>query len=310
MEAITSQPASLFNTSGTIKDLIGSLRSQQQNLICADKTTTLNQACELLQKHHISSLPIFDQSKNQYIGLVDITDICLLVVFSYSHKLQEGKMNQVNFNDVKLVDLLPITEEGKFAWSFPADETVEDTMEAFSKGVHRAVVQMQEGNTTKHHIISQRDAIQFLLDQHQHEDIFNSKISELPRLFSFQPALVTIDGNTPAIEGFKKIGREHFGAVPVVDDNGRVFASLCATDLSGTDPMLLHTLLLPTNIFLKIIHENKIPRPLTASSDDTLGEVVHRILDANGHRAWVLDGQGKLRGVITLSDVCKVFMRL
>jgi len=278
--------------------------------VFADQNTTLNEACELLRKHHISSIPIFDKNKQAYVGLVDITDICLLVVYSYAQKLQEGKAHQVNFEDVKLVDLLPLADEGSLAWTFAADGNVEDTMEAFSKGVHRAIVPIVEGNVTRYHIVSQRDAIKFLLEQHMYDNVFNSKISELPRLFAFQPELVTIDGNTPAIEGFKKIGREHFGAIPVVDDNGRVFASLCASDLSGTDLTLLHTLLLPTNIFLKIVHDSNIPKPLTATSDDTLRDVVQNILAANEHRAWVLDGQGKLSGVITLSDICKVFMRL
>jgi len=292
--------------SGSIRDLIGS--SDKESLIFADQTTTLNEACALLRKHHISSIPIFDNKKQAYIGLVDITDICLLVVFSYAQKLQEGKLHQFNFEDVKLVDLLPIADEGRLAWTFAADGNVEDTMEAFSKGVHRAIVPIKDGNTTKYHIVSQRDAIKFLLEQQMYDDVFNCKISELPRLFAFQPELVTIDGATPAIEGFKKIGREHFGAVPVVDENGRLFASLCASDLSGTDLTLLHTLLLPTNIFLKITHGNHIPKPLTATSDDTLRDVVQSIIEAEEHRAWVLDGQGKLSGVITLSDICKVFV--
>jgi len=300
-------PTDNLPVSGTMRDLLGS--TSKASLVLADQTTTLDEACELLKKHHISSIPIFDNNKKAYIGLVDITDICLLVVFSYAQKLQEGKLHQVNFKDVKLVDLLPLSDEGRLAWSFAADQNVEDTMEAFSKGVHRAIVPLKEGNTTKHHIVSQRDAIQFLLEQHMYNDVFNSKLSELPRLFAFQPELVTIDGSTPAIEGFKQIGREHFGAVPVVDENGRVYASLCASDLSGTDLSSLHSILLPTNIFLKTVHNNKIPRPITATSDDTLGDVAQRILAAADHRAWILDGQGKLSGVLTLSDICKVFTR-
>jgi len=302
----TLLPTSNLSLSGSLRDLIGI--SNQEHLVFADQNTTLNEACELLKKHHISSIPIFDSKKHAYVGLVDFTDICLLVVFSYSQKLQEGKLHQINFEDVKLVDLLPLADEGSLAWTFAADGNVEDTMEAFSKGVHRAIVPIKEGSSTKYHIVSQRDAVKFLLEQHMFDDVFNSKLSELPRLFAFQNELVTIDEASPAIDAFKKIGREHFGAVPVVDDNGQVFASLCASDLTGTDLTLLHTLLLPTNAFLKAAHGNNIPKPLTAFSDDTLRDVVQRILEADEHRVWLLNGQGKLNGVLTLSDICKVFV--
>lgn len=68
-----------------------------------------------------------------------------------------------------------------------------------------------------------------------------------------------------------------------------MFASLCASDLSGTDLTLctLHTLLLPTGHFLKTIHGNNIPMPIIADYDDTLGDVVKKILAADEHRAWV-----------------------
>jgi CBS domain-containing protein len=296
-----------LNHAGKLKDLIGT--TQHKPLVYANRETSLNEACAILKKNNISSLPIFDSAKKEYVGLVDMTDICLLVVYGYAQKSKEhaGEIYQEDlFKSVKVVDLLPIADEGKLAWSFPPDRDVEDTMEAFSKGVHRAIVQLGEGD---YHILSQRDAIKFLLDSHMYDSVFNKRLSELPQLFEFQPPLVSIDGNAPAIDGFKKIGREHFGAVPVVDEKGKVFASLCATDLSGTDPTLLHALLLPTHIFLKIVHENKIPQPITASGDDTLGDIVQKIMDASDHRAWMLDGQGNLSGVITLSDICRVFVK-
>jgi CBS domain-containing protein len=292
---------------GTIQDLISTTPKQ---IICADQDTSLSEACAILKKNNISSLPIFDSNKNQYIGFVDSTDICLLIVFAYAQKPKEAGAGQVYnedlFKNVKIAELLQISDEGRLAWSFPSSESVEDTMEAFSKGVHRAVVRSEDG----YHIVSQKDAVKFLFDSHLYDDVFNTKISDLPRLFQFHPPLYTIKGATPAIEAFKKIGREHFGAVPVVDENGRVFASLCATDLNNTDPTLLHTLLLPTNTFLKIVHQNNIPSPITAFSDNTLGEVVKVMLEKNDHRVWMLDGQGKLNGVITLSDVCRVFAQV
>lgn len=142
-------PSSNPPLSGTLRDLLGC--TSKENLVMADQTTTLNQACEMLKKHHISSLPIFDNRKQAYIGLVDITDICLLVVFSYAQKLQEGKLQDISFEDVKLVDLLPLADEGHLAWTFAVDGNVEDTMEAFSKGVHRAIVPIKEGKQLSVH---------------------------------------------------------------------------------------------------------------------------------------------------------------
>jgi len=209
------------------------------------------------------------------------------------------------FKDVNIADLLSIAEEGQLCWSFSSSANVEAAVEAFSKGIHRALVYEKEGDELKYHIISQKDIVKYFFNSHKQDELFNAKIKDVGYLLDPQAKLETIESHIAAIEGFKKIGRSHFGAVAVVDDKGSVIASLCGTDLRSIDDSLLHSLLRPADFFLKTIHNNTIPQPLTITVDDTLASAVQKIISNNDHRLWIVDANNKLTGVLTLTDVCR-----
>jgi len=283
-------------------------------VVYVDKSTSLEETCKYLGVNGISAVPILDQSKNQFIGMVDIVDISCFVAHAYGQKKTnpEGLALDI-FKDVKAADLLPLSEEGKLMWSFNPAESIEKTLEPFCKGIHRALV-TSEGDQ-RYHILSQMDVIKYIYKSGKFNTIFNKPMNDIPDLFKFKPENIeTMDGDSPAIEGFKKLsfGNNKLGAIAILDKDGKLIGNLSATDMKGVCvEFLIKSILRPAKSFMNLVHGRaEESTPVVAKFQDTLGSVVEQMITKHVHRVWIVDDQGKLQSLISLSDVCRVFADL
>ncbi len=106
---------------------------------------------------------------------------------------------------------------------------------------------------------------------------------------------------------------------------GKLVGNLSASDLRGVAvDFLLRTILRPAHAFLELVRGEEGAVPIVAtyllfqlilhfivmthySYEDSFGSVVKKILDSHVHRVWIVDFQGKLDTIVSLSDICRVF---
>lgn len=71
-----------------------------------------------------------------------LKDITLFIAFAYDEKRKDtsNAPSLELFKEVKAIDLLTISEEGSLLWTFTPDASWNDTIDPFSKGIHRALV--------------------------------------------------------------------------------------------------------------------------------------------------------------------------
>jgi len=288
----------------TIEEITSNLTKA---VVYVDTNTSLEETCKLLGKNDISAVPILDVSSNSFVGMVDIIDIAFFIANTYEQKrkaTEEGRGFNL-FSDVRAFDLLPISDEGKLMYTFSPKMSLDCVLEPFSKGIHRALV-TTEGDQ-KYHILSQVDIVKFLYESGQFGEWFATSLQDTRAIFEFKPKMASISGDAPAIEGFKKLGRNKFGAVAVLDADGTLIGNLSASDLRGVAvEYLIKTILRPAKKFLELV-KGIDAVPVIAKMDDSLGSVVEKLLDNHTHRVWVVDGQGKLDSLVSFSDVCRVF---
>lgn len=299
--------AKKFLKEHTIEEITSNLTKE---MIYVDTETTLEQTCKILGQNHISAVPILDVQKNKFVGIIDTVDIALFISFAYDQKRKEAAEGVKTFDldlfkDARASDLLTISDEGKLMWSFSPKQNIESTLEPFSKGIHRALV-TTEGDY-KYHVLSQSDVIKFLYESGQFNELYSKSLNELPVMFEFKPKMVAITADTPAIVGFKKLGRSRVGGIAVIDTDGKLIGNLSAADLRGVAvDYLIKTILRPARDFLELVRGGQAP-PVTATYDESFGSVVHKMLHNHVHRVWIVDYQGKLDTLVSFSDVCRVF---
>lgn len=73
------------------------LREDHPPLIYVYNYQTIEEVNQILNKHNILCVPIFDKEKNQFIGLVDLLDICTFVSFGNTNDEYEKEGIEYNF---------------------------------------------------------------------------------------------------------------------------------------------------------------------------------------------------------------------
>ena len=126
--------------------------------------------------------------------------------------------------------------------------------------------------------------------------------------------MATISLNERAVDGFLKILDYKCNACAVVDENGRLVASLSASDLRGMTNAKLRTILLPVMEFFPamtgkpyyIVPKSlgfKAPPPLVCLADDKLVDTMKIIIKASTRRCWLIDRSYKPLGLISMGKI-------
>jgi CBS domain-containing protein len=149
-----------------------------------------------------------------------------------------------------------------------------------------------------------------------------------PQQLSFaQSSIQSINSNTPALVGFRKMFSETqplISALPIVDAHGKLVGNLSATDIGIISPDNISVLMKPVGEFVQDMQEiesTKLRSPsakdeydrmsyifiVTAQPTDVLGPVLKRLCDSRVHRVWICDEQAKPIGVVSMSDAIRIF---
>jgi CBS domain-containing protein len=133
-----------------------------------------------------------------------------------------------------------------------------------------------------------------------------------------------------AVESLLRVMRKHeLPGVPVIDDSGRVVGIVTEADLvirdENADLHLPHHIdLLGGVIFLEpmkhyeerlrraiasTVAEMMTPDPVTVGPDDSIRDAARIIAERHHNRLPVVDGEGRLLGVVTRVDVLEALTR-
>ncbi|XP_014500534.2 SNF1-related protein kinase regulatory subunit gamma-like PV42a [Vigna radiata var. radiata] len=235
--------------------------------------------------------------------------------------------------------------EGLSLWTLNPNTSMLDCMEVFSKGVHRAMVPVdgQEENVasgvelaesaSSYQILTQMDMLRFL---HGRAAELHSILSRsVQDLGADTVQIYAITDRTKLVYAIKCLKAAMLNAVPIVragdvgqDDhkqliNGRcrkLIGTFSATDLRGCHITSLKSWL---GISALAFTEEVQSSPLYSESDmqnrgssrrelvtcyveSPLSEVIEKAVTNHVHRVWVVDQEGLLVGVVSLTDVIRV----
>ncbi|ONK60234.1 uncharacterized protein A4U43_C08F15830 [Asparagus officinalis] len=231
--------------------------------------------------------------RKQYIGMVTMLDVLVHVAEvveggSASPKEQdlEKKMS------VLVCEVIGHSPEGLSLWTLHHNTSILDCMETFSKGVHRALVPLESHTenviatelteaSPGYRMLTQMDVLAFLAEHaNELKDVISSSVHDLG----------AVNDNVFAGKG------------------KRLVDTFSATDLRGCSVAELQTWL-PKNVlqFKQKVSSPVTPRKLvTCYHETSLGEVIDEAVQARVHRVWVVDQQGMLKGIVSLTDMLRV----
>ncbi|ERN17961.1 SNF1-related protein kinase regulatory subunit gamma-like PV42a [Amborella trichopoda] len=266
--------------------------------------------------------------RKQYIGMVSMLDILIHIADYMDMADLEERMN------VPVSSLIGHCLEGLSLWTVNPSNSILDCMEAFSKGIHRALVPMDghmdhvtglelAESSPGYRMLSQMDVLSFLREHDSElEKITSLSVGELGAI---QENVFAVPKHMAVREVLRWMRSSSLSAVPVIEDpvedhkvimgkGKKLVETFSATDLRGCPSSSLKTWLsLPVIDFMNKVSIGtrtepvKTPRPLiTCGMGSSLGEVMGKAVDHHVHRVWVVDDNGLLLGLVTLTDILRV----
>jgi len=303
--------------------------SPHKEIISVKSTDTVDDVLKLLQKQNIISAPIVDEKTTPYAGIINLIDLLTVYAFqpvfntyntdSQLADLKEEVLSKIVSSQKKVLeiavgDLLGVSAESKRLWSFDATQPLAKLLDAFSVGVHRVLISHKRNEKVVYSLISQSDVVRFLkIQAYKHNlkigKIFCQTLSQLKiGVANDKKELFTIKTTQNAITGLRHmLIRHELSALPVVNEEGKLVNTLSTSDFRGIRENNVKDTLSPVLEFVTLRRGKYDDQSISATVDETLTSVVDKLLIYRIHRIWVVDGKGKPIGVVSLTDVIKLF---
>ncbi|KAK9281846.1 hypothetical protein L1049_004752 [Liquidambar formosana] len=277
--------------------------------------------------------------RKHYIGMVTMLDI--LAHFAGDDDMESGDVFDVDQRlSVPVSSIIGHCIESLSLWTLNPSTGILDCMEVFSKGIHRALVPLDSQmenvsgvelieSASSYRMVTQMDILRFL-KEHASElkDVMPHTVSDLGAITENVFALTS---RTKVIEAIKCMRAASLNAVPIVEasdalqedhkqlTNGKgrkLIGTFSATDLRGCPIAQLQSWL-PLSV-LDFTQKGSTrhaaaselgisPRELvTCNAESSLAQAIDKAVTTHVHRVWVVDQQGLLIGLVSLTDMIRV----
>jgi len=293
--------------------------SSPKSVVCVRSTDSVKVVFEKLIEHHILSVPVYDENTKAYLGLVDVLDIVAFLVQLFGDKYDSRKVfaSESKFASTPISGITDLSKRNPFIY-ISKDQSVFEVANILVNGapggIQRVCV-VENGKVVS--IITQSSFVEYIYQKDILKDKKNSTLAELKLGFREVP---TIRLTETALAAFKRIHTEKLTALAVVDEQNRIFSNISGKDLKvvKNEDGILHLesyqfsrLLLPVEEYLSLAKHDElnVRSPVFASgSDDTLAELLEKIVKLKVHRIYIVDEKSQPLGVVNLVDIIKLVL--
>ncbi|KAG6458117.1 uncharacterized protein LOC115448629 [Manduca sexta] len=270
-------------------------------LVVFDTQLLVKKAFFALVYNGVRAAPLWDSQRQQFIGMLTITDFIKILQMYYTSpnvamdELEEHRLE--TWRQVLKGSVMPLVSIG------PDSSLFEAIRMLITNRIHRLpVIDPDTGNVL--YILTHKRILRFLF----------LYINELPKPAYLQNKLrdlnigtlndiETATEETSIIEALRKFVNRRVSALPLIDAEGRLKDIYAKFDVINLAAEKTYNNL---DVSLKTANEHRnewFEGVQKCTLDETLFDVMERIVRAEVHRLVVVDEEDKVIGIISLSDL-------
>ncbi|RIA95123.1 hypothetical protein C1645_689235 [Glomus cerebriforme] len=273
-----------------------------------------------MEKHNITSLPIYSHDSDNIVTIVNLIDVLNYIIKEavadekLPSTLDSEKSHNLN-NPIEVVMTLDADRESYRMFKSDANEPLLPTLEAFSKGIHRSLV-IDYTNNIPPYVLTQTDILRYA---NAHPESLpgidlNASLESLglvePKV---EPNKVVIGrDNETALNVYRRMAEKSLTGIPIIDHNThQLIGTLSVSDLRGLNYTSINNLVFPVLDFLATLPNSEaILNPITVTKETTLKEVLKIMSEKHLHRLWVIGDDKKVTNVVSLTDLISLFLKI
>ncbi|XP_030747968.1 uncharacterized protein LOC115876365 [Sitophilus oryzae] len=269
-------------------------------LVVFDTQLLVKKAFFALVYNGVRAAPLWNSQKQEFVGMLTITDFIKILRMYYkspSVAMEELEEHKLDTWRRVLEDARPLINIGPDASLYDAIKVL------IHNRIHRLpVIDPETGNVL--YILTHKRILRFLflyINELPKPSYMNKTIKDL-RIGSYDN-IETASQETSIILALKKFVERRVSALPIVDPEGRlvdIYAKFDVINLAAEKTyndldVSLKKANEHRNEWFEGVHKCKV--------DETLFNVMEKIVRAEVHRLVVVDDEDKVTGIISLSDI-------
>lgn len=272
-------------------------------LVIFDTQLNVKKAFFALVYNGVRAAPLWDTSKQDYVGMLTITDFINILHKYYKSpliKMEELENHKIQTWREELKD-----KQRPFVCIEPDANLYQAIKTLITSKVHRLpVVDRVSGNAL--YVLTHKRILRFLyiyINELPKPGYMRQSLEELS--IGTYENLVKATPKTPIIKALNMFVDHHISALPICDADGRVINIYAKFDVINLAAEKTYNDL-DITIEQALQHktqESWFEGVVTCKKNDTLEVVIEKIVKAEVHRLIVVDDEQRMFGVVSLSDI-------
>ncbi|KAI8601620.1 hypothetical protein EDD21DRAFT_429061 [Dissophora ornata] len=299
---------------------------EHQKVITIDANASIEDACEVLLKHGISSAPVYNAESNTYVGMFDYSDLMtyiLIVLKRMDVPLEDQTMEMRDLvQKTNSCQNVPVKLASDLSGKDPfctvlTESRLGAVVNDFGTGIHRVAVIDSNGSVAG--LLSQSSTLDYLLrhlsEFPQLQPVMQQTLQQLGLASS---KVLYVNGDAQVLEALIMMSKHSVSSLAILDDQGILLGNVSMTDIQHIMKDLKTSWLwLSCFQFVARIRqlqgvergEDQYP-VLDVSATSTFGYALSKLQATRVHRLWVVNDMGLVVGVVSLTDVFKLLSTL
>uniref|UniRef100_A0A671N484 5'-AMP-activated protein kinase subunit gamma-2 n=1 Tax=Sinocyclocheilus anshuiensis TaxID=1608454 RepID=A0A671N484_9TELE len=276
-------------------------------LVVFDTTLQVKKAFFALVANGVRAAPLWETKKQSFVGMLTITDFINIL-----HRYYKSPMVQIYELEEHKIETwreLYLQETFKPLVNISPDASIFDAVYSLIKNkIHRLpVIDPVSGNAL--YILTHKRILKFL-------QLF---VCEMPKPAFMKQTLeelsigtysniAFIHPNTPIIKALSIFVERRVSALPVVDESGKVVDIYSKFDVINLAAEKMYNNL-DISVTQALMHRSQyFEGVMKCNRFETLETIVDRIVKAEVHRLVVVDENGSIVGIVSLSDILQALV--
>lgn len=299
-------------------------------LVVFDSRLSVKKAFLGLIYNGVRAAPVWDAEKQDFVGMLTVSDFIRILRLYDPHQKGETKpFEELEEERISAWRERLGTERKSFIWISPDATLLEAVKALLDFRVHRLpVMDPRTGNVL--YILTHKRILKFLMlyisqwmkilggsdlsDKSEDEreptspamptpDVFVQTLNDVKDILGTYNTIQTVTSDTQIRDALKKFVDSRISALPVVDENSRVVDIYAKFDvITLAADKSYNNLDMPIKKALS--HRNEwFEGVQSCKLSDKIGDIVMQLVKAEVHRLVVTDDDGKLVGIVSLSDL-------
>lgn len=274
-------------------------------LIVLDTSLLVKKSLSILLQNNIVSAPLWNNKTSRFAGLLTSSDFINVIQYYFQFPEKFDLVDQLTLNGLRDIEKAIGVDQIETASIHPFKSLYEACVKMIESKARRIPLIDEDEKTHREIVVSvltQYRILKFVALNCKETKMLLKPIKDLQGL-EIQKDIATCTMDTPVIDVIHLLTQKSVSSVPIVDEQGKLINVYEAVDVLGLVKGGIY------NDLVLSVGDALLRRPEdfegvhTCTLNDRLSTIMDTIRKSRLHRLFVVDEQGKLVSVITLSDI-------